>query len=93
MGKSTVRHCLNPEADITSEQGYYSRRGPRPSEKIAVIWQELLKQEKVGIRDNFFDIGGHSLLAMQLLVRMNKLFYYAVAITRLFDAKSYRSVS
>lgn len=33
---------------------------------IAVIWQDLLKLPKVGTKDNFFDIGGHSLLAVQL---------------------------
>ena len=34
---------------------------------IAAVWQEVLHVEKVGLRDNFFDLGGHSLL----LVRMN----------------------
>jgi acyl carrier protein len=34
--------------------------------KIADIWQNLLNVNKVGTKDNFFDIGGHSLLAVQL---------------------------
>src|SRR5207253_2261080 len=29
--------------------------------RIAVVWQELLGVERVGLRDNFFDLGGHSL--------------------------------
>lgn len=38
--------------------------------KIASVWQELLNLDKVGSKDNFFDIGGHSLLAVQLHARM-----------------------
>jgi natural product biosynthesis luciferase-like monooxygenase protein len=42
-------------------------------EKIASIWQDLLKMPKVGINDNFFDIGGHSLLAVQLHSRLKEV--------------------
>ena len=31
-------------------------------ETIAALWQETLKVERVGVNDNFFDLGGHSLL-------------------------------
>jgi amino acid adenylation domain-containing protein len=37
---------------------------------IACIWSELLDVEQVGALDNFFDIGGHSLLAMQVVTRI-----------------------
>ncbi|QFS52514.1 type I polyketide synthase [Nostoc sphaeroides] len=40
---------------------------------IAKIWQDLLGIEKVGIYDNFFEIGGHSLLAVNLLAEIQKL--------------------
>ena len=39
---------------------------------IAGIWQALIGVEKVGVRDNFFDIGGHSLLAMRMIVQIEK---------------------
>jgi acyl transferase domain-containing protein len=39
---------------------------------IARIWQEILGIERVGLHDNFFDIGGHSLLAMRAIVRTEK---------------------
>jgi acyl carrier protein len=39
---------------------------------VAKIWQEILGVDRVGLHDNFFDIGGHSLLAMRVIVRMEK---------------------
>ncbi len=41
---------------------------------LAAIWQEVLGVERVGIHDNFFDLGGHSLLSMQVIaVTMDRL--------------------
>ncbi len=39
---------------------------------IAEIWKRLLNTNKVGIKDNFFDIGGHSLLAVQMHAEIKK---------------------
>jgi amino acid adenylation domain-containing protein/non-ribosomal peptide synthase protein (TIGR01720 family) len=49
---------------------------PRNSteEAIAQVWQELLGFERVGIQDNFFDLGGHSLLLVQVHRRLQDLF-------------------
>lgn len=44
-----------------------------PSEHvIAAIWGELLRVEELSVRDNFFDVGGHSLLSVQAAVRIEK---------------------
>ena len=39
-------------------------------ETIAQIWREVLNVERIGVHDNFFDIGGNSLLAMQILANV-----------------------
>jgi amino acid adenylation domain-containing protein len=39
---------------------------------VSVIWQEFLHLEKIGINDNFFDLGGHSLLLTQVHNRLNE---------------------
>lgn len=39
-------------------------------EKLASIWAELLGIEQIGINDNFFNLGGHSLIAAQMLSRI-----------------------
>jgi hypothetical protein len=41
---------------------------------LAAIWQDLLHLEQVSVTDNFFAVGGHSLLAVRLLNRINQQF-------------------
>ena len=38
--------------------------------QLIEIWEEVLDSRPVGVRDNFFDLGGHSLQAVQIIVRM-----------------------
>jgi amino acid adenylation domain-containing protein len=52
---------------------------------LADIWAEVLKLDKVGIHDNFFVLGGHSLSAMQVLYRIKAIFYVELAPRLLFD--------
>ena len=40
--------------------------------RLAAIWRDLLATASVSRRDNFFDIGGHSLLAVLLIVRVKE---------------------
>jgi acyl carrier protein len=39
---------------------------------IAAIWCEVLGVDHVGVNDNFFDLGGHSLLSMQVIARVER---------------------
>ena len=39
---------------------------------LATIWREVLRVPKVGVRDNFFDLGGDSILAIQIVARANR---------------------
>ncbi|MBD2500011.1 non-ribosomal peptide synthetase [Anabaena azotica] len=60
---------------------------------IAKIWQQLLQLEKVGINDNFFDIGGHSLLLVQLHAKLRDIFPVDIAITHLFEYPTIASLA
>ena len=51
---------------------------------IAKIWCEALGLGEVGVTDNFFDLGGHSLLVVQVQRRLKELFDKEVAITDMF---------
>ncbi|GAB2480092.1 hypothetical protein GCM10027030_12710 [Luteococcus sediminum] len=51
---------------------------------IAGIWCDVLGIERVGVTDNFFDLGGHSLLSTRVMVRMRETFDIDVPLHRLF---------
>jgi acyl carrier protein len=58
-----------------------------PTEKTIVqLWQTLLKLEQVGLDDNFFEVGGNSLTAMQLLSQLQNTFQIELTIAQLFEA-------
>src|SRR2546428_12723457 len=48
------------------------------------MWEELLGVGRVGLEDNFFDLGGHSLLLVKVHARLQKLLAREVAIVDLF---------
>ncbi len=54
-------------------------------QKIADIWQELLSIEKIGVDDNFFDLGGHSLIATQLVYQLRQDFQIELSLSRIFE--------
>ena len=57
-----------------------------PSEKVMVdIWAEILGLERIGVYDNFFDVGGHSLLSMQLVSQVEKMFQIEVPLQNFFE--------
>ena len=52
------------------------------------FWQELLGVGKVGVEDSFFDLGGHSLIAVRLFAMVKKTFRVDFPISVLFEAPS-----
>ncbi len=55
-------------------------------EKLAKIWAQVLGLAMVGIYDNFFDIGGHSLLAAQVMAQIRIVFGKNLPVPALFRA-------
>ncbi|MCP4821059.1 MAG: KR domain-containing protein, partial [Shimia sp.] len=53
---------------------------------LAGFWQDLLGVDKVGIRDSFFDLGGHSLIAVRLFAMVKKAYRIEFPISVLFEA-------
>ena len=52
--------------------------------QLASIWSEVLGVERIGVHDDFFSIGGHSLLAVKLFARMNEHFEQKLPLSLLF---------
>jgi acyl carrier protein len=52
---------------------------------VAEIWQELLGIQRIGIHDNYFELGGDSLLAAQVISRLRDSFEMEFPLARLFE--------
>jgi amino acid adenylation domain-containing protein len=74
-----------------------SRSGAAPRTDVerglALIWQDLLGLDRVGVDDNFFEAGGHSLLMIRLQVRINEAFGTRIAAMDLFRAPTIRALA
>lgn len=62
-------------------------------EIIAEAWQELFKIDKIGIHDDFFDLGGHSLMATQLAARLNDAFGIEIPLQNIFQATTIAEIA
>lgn len=60
--------------------------GTAVEEALAAIWCDVLKLDKVGIYDDFFALGGHSLNANQVLARVRELFEVELPVPSLFES-------
>jgi aryl carrier-like protein len=62
----------SPDARRSETAGTFILPRNPLEETLADIWTELLGLEQVGIHDNFFDLGGDSILAIQIISRANQ---------------------
>ncbi|MFP5263075.1 MAG: amino acid adenylation domain-containing protein [Blastocatellia bacterium] len=62
-------------------------------ELITGVWREVLRVEKVGVNDNFFDLGGHSLLLVQVHNKLRKLINAEMSVIKLFQFPTISSLA
>ena len=53
---------------------------------LTELWRDLLGVSQVGVLDNFFDLGGHSLIAVRLFAKVKRVFSVEFPISVLFEA-------
>lgn len=68
-----------------SADGYVAPRTPTEA-TMERIWAEILGVERVGIHNSFFELGGYSLLAIELATRMRDAFQVELPLRHLFEA-------
>ena len=69
------------------EEAFVGPRNP-VEEVLGGIWSEVLGIEKVGVHDDFFNLGGHSIQATQLIFRTNEHFQTDVPLRELFNTST-----
>lgn len=79
------RHRL-PEPEFSKDGAGFVPAANPIERKLAGIWESVLRIDQVGARDNFFDLGGHSLLIPKLMSRIEDAFGARLPMSCLFEA-------
>ncbi|WP_020479986.1 non-ribosomal peptide synthetase [Mastigocladopsis repens] len=74
-----------PDEAVATQRNFVIPRTP-VEEVLAGIWAQLLFLQKVSIEDNFFDLGGHSLVATQVISRLRTTFGVELPLRQLFES-------
>src|SRR5690606_27342231 len=87
-GKVDKKSLLSMEVEgLVSGVEYLAPRSEMEIEMVR-IWEDLLEKEKVGLRDDFFVLGGHSLKAIRLINEYHKLFDVRVELKDVFASST-----
>jgi amino acid adenylation domain-containing protein len=73
-----------PNGSRPHAEAYVEPRTPVEEELVKIL-APLLKLQRVGVNDNFFLLGGHSLLGTQLIARISETFGVELTLLKLFD--------
>ena len=84
-GKIDRRSLPGPENNQAEATNAYVAPGSAVERVLAGIWGETLARETVGIRDDFFVIGGHSLAAMRVISSIRYIFKVELPISKIFE--------
>jgi amino acid adenylation domain-containing protein len=78
------KHALpQPKDAALSGNGYVPCRNDIDRQVVAV-WEAVLERQHIGIRDNFFDLGGHSLKATRVISKLREVFGVQIDLKNLF---------
>jgi len=81
-GKSQTTSATHSRPDLSTP---YVPPSTEVETSIAGIWEELLGIEEIGLHDNFFQLGGHSLLGTRLISRLHDAFDISITLRKVFE--------
>ncbi|MFH7014636.1 amino acid adenylation domain-containing protein [Flavobacterium sp. FlaQc-47] len=84
VNKKALPKVATQGADAT---GYVAPRNNN-EEQLVTIWKEILDRERIGVQDNFFEFGGHSLKLTRLITRYHKEYGIKLELRDLFINKT-----
>ena len=92
-GKVDRRSLPAAEAARPEKESVYAAPRNDVERTLAAAWQEVLGVEEVGLDDNFFDLGGHSLLLARLRSRLEGKLPRLLSVVELFRYPTIRSLA
>lgn len=90
-----VDHAALPAPDATNtlQDETFAAPGTSTEERVAEALAALLKVDRIGVDDNFFFLGGHSMLGAQLIAWIAETFGLELPLRTLFEAPTVRQLS
>jgi acyl carrier protein len=92
-GKVDRKALPDPDKTETKRETEYVAPRNVIEEAVAGIWKEILGVQQVSIHDNFFNVGGHSILAMRLLSRLRETFRVQLSVRNFFGLATVAEIS
>ena len=92
-GKVDRRRLPEPDGDRPGLENVYVEPETEAQRKVADIWRDALRLERVGINDNFFDLGGHSLLMVQVNSKLRVAFDCDISLVEMFKYSTVASLA
>ncbi len=85
-GKVDRKALPPPDWSAAAERAEHVVPRPGVEQQLATIWADVLNVQRVGAADNFFDLGGNSLLALRLISRVRSAFTIELPLVALFTS-------
>jgi acyl carrier protein len=92
-GKVDRRALPAPDADLPSSDVTFVAPRTATEMLLADIWAEALGLERVGVNDDFFDLGGHSLLVFRVMARVRRAVQLHVPMNSLQKSRTIASLA
>ena len=87
------RKALPVPEELAAVQAEFVAPRTAAEEQVASIWRDVLHVEQVGVHDDFFDVGGHSLLAMRVAGRLHSATGVRIPFRELFTLRTVESLA
>ncbi|MGB8194022.1 MAG: amino acid adenylation domain-containing protein [Chitinophagaceae bacterium] len=94
-GKIDKKNLPHPTASGSANKTSYVAPRNETEEKLVHIWSEVLETEpgKIGVHDNFFDLGGHSLKATRVASQVHKTFGININLNEIFSNPTIEAIA
>ncbi|HVF90034.1 MAG TPA: amino acid adenylation domain-containing protein [Blastocatellia bacterium] len=84
-GKVDRRSLPPPDLEIRERGGDFVSPRNGLEREIASVWARVFGTERVGVHDDFFDLGGHSLIAARIITRLREAFKIELPLRAIFE--------
>ena len=89
----TMAYMDKQKGSLRSLSTAYAKPENDTQAQLMTIWKEIMAIEALGIEDNFFEWGGHSLMATRIVSRIHKHFNVEISLKTFFDHPNIKQLS